>query len=165
MRKAVRTDKAACAKRSIMADPSRKGVWRTARSALGQTNSKAPTCQKVNGDARANPFQMAETMASHYEDKVVDLRSRRATNPKVDPILRLRGALDRRLPGRRDLEKMGLKPISQPKMRDILRKYGGGRALGGDSLDGHLIKTASRVLLPALTHLGNFSIKEETFLE
>ena len=63
------------------------------------------------------------------------------------------------------MEKMGLKPISQPKMRELLRKYGGGRALGGDSLDGHLIKTASKVLLPALTHLVNLSIKEGTFLE
>ena len=63
------------------------------------------------------------------------------------------------------MEKMGRKPISQLKMRKLFRKYGGGRALGGDSLDGHLIKTASKVLLPALTHLVNLSIKEWTFLE
>ena len=67
---------------------------------------------------------MTETMASHYKDKVVDLRSRMAAHPKVDPTLRLRDALDRRLPGRRDLERMELRPITSSKMRDILWRYG-----------------------------------------
>ena len=60
---------------------------------------------------------------------------------------------------------MELQPISQIKMWKLLKRYRGGKALGGDSLDGHLIKTASKVLLPALTHIVNLSIKEGTFLE
>merc|ERR1711891_121313 len=50
-------------------------------------------------------------------------------------------------------------------MRSILKMCNGGRALGGDSLDDHILKTDSKVLLPAPTHVVNLSIKEKVFLE
>ena len=59
VRKAVRADKVAWASRNIIADPSSKGVWRTARSAMGQTTTKAPTCLEVDGEVVSNPHQMA----------------------------------------------------------------------------------------------------------
>ena len=132
---------------------------------MGQSTSKAPTCLEVDGEVVSNPHKMAEVMASHYGDKVADLRTRRTAHPSKDPVQRLRDALSRRLPGRGGREVMELQPVSRIKMWELLRRYKGGKALGGDSLDGHLIKTASKVLLPALTHIVNLSIKEGTFLE
>ena len=46
-----------------------------------------------------------------------------------------------------------------------MKRYKGGKALGGDELDGYLIKTASRVILPALLHIINLSIKEGQFAD
>ena len=133
--------------------------------ALGQVKSTAPSSLEVNGDVTTNPFEMAECMASHYSSKVDEIRARKIPNPRIELAQRLRVALDRRLSERNNLTKMDLKPVSQTQLRNTIKRHKGGRALGGDSIDGFLLKTASRVLLPALTHLVNLSIKERTFLE
>ena len=64
-------------------------------------------------------------MADHYATKVEELSGRRIPVPKVDPVRRLRDSLDRRLSGRSHLPPMALKPVTQAKLRDILKKYKG----------------------------------------
>ena len=165
VRAAVKADKKAWAQKRVSGDPSSRGVWRTARTALGQTSSPSPTSLEVNGEVATSPSSIAECLANHYTSKVEELRARRVPVPKVDPIKRLRNSLNKRQPERSTFPPMTLVPITRNKMRNILKRYNGGRALGGDSLDGYILKTASQVLLPAITHVVNLSIKEKVFLE
>ena len=165
VRAAVKADKKAWAQRRVNGDPSSRGVWRTARTALGQTTSPSPTSLEVHGEVTSSPFNIADCLANHYSSKVEELSARRVPAPKVDPTKRLRNSLNKRQPERSIFPPMDLVPITRNKMRNILRRYNGGRALGGDGLDGYILKTASRVLLPAITHVVNLSIKEKVFLE
>ena len=57
-----------------------------------------------------------------------------------------------------------LQEITANKLKELLKQYkGGGKALGEYELDGYIIKTASRGILPALLHIINLSIKEGQF--
>ena len=136
-------------------DSSCRGVWSTAKTALGQISTPAPTSLLSQGEVVDSPFMMSETMADHFSNKVDQLRARRTLNPRVDPAQRLRAALDKRLPDRDTLSKMELKPVTPAQLKTIIKRLKGGRALGGDSISGCLLKSASKVLLPALTHLVN----------
>ena len=58
-----------------------------------------------------------------------------------------------------------IQEVTANKLKELLKRYKGGKALGGDELDGYLMKTASRVILPALLHIINLSIKEGQFAD
>ena len=60
VRAAVKADKKAWAQRRVNGDPSSRGVWRTARTALGQTSSPSPTSLEVNGEVATSPSNIAE---------------------------------------------------------------------------------------------------------
>ena len=55
VRAAVKADKKAWAQRRVNGDPSSRGVWRTARTALGQTTSPSPMSLEVHGKVISSP--------------------------------------------------------------------------------------------------------------
>ena len=116
-----------------------------------------------------DPKQMADLIAKHNSNKVKTLRSQRRRHPNIDPVVRLERALSQRgtssssnLPTEYN-EPEGvtqtegatfrLQEITANKLKELLKSYKGVKALGGDELDGYLMKTASRVILPVLLHI------------
>ena len=109
------------------------------------------------------------------------LQSQRRRPPNIDPVVRLERALSQRGTSRAsDLpteyhEPEGvtqtqgatssLQEITANKQKELLKRYKGGKAVGGDGLHCYLIKNASRVILPTLLHIINLSIKERQFMD
>ena len=56
-----------------------------------------------------------------------------------------------------------LQLITANKFQELLTEYLGGRAFGGDSMDGHIIKIALLIILPAVLHVVNLFIKKSRF--
>ena len=81
----------------------------------------------------------------------------------IPPVERLRGHILRRFP--EGLSVFKLQPISQGEMRNLLKRYHGGRALPSDMIDGFTIKIASPSILPELVRLINLSIQEGKFCD
>ena len=56
-----------------------------------------------------------------------------------------------------------LQEISLGKLKSLLTRFKGGKALGGDGLGANLLKLAAQTNLPALLHIVNLSIREGRF--
>ena len=54
-----------------------------------------------------------------------------------------------------------LKPVNKAKLQKLLARFKGGKALAGDTLDGHLLKVSSKVTLSALVQIVNLSIRSQ----
>ena len=56
-----------------------------------------------------------------------------------------------------------LQEITLGQLAKLMRRYKGGKALGGDNLGGNLLMLAATTNLPALLHVVNLSIREGRF--
>ena len=95
-----------------------KKAWKTVYDILGQVENKAPTKIRVGDKIITAPKALANTFNKIFLDKVRKLRNQTDTNPKINPIERLKAWL---LKSRNNVPEFTLKTIDN-KIKTNLEK-------------------------------------------
>ena len=137
-----------------------KSAWKLVYEMLGQVNSKSPSKINLEGKIISNPKALATAFSKIFKDKVSKLRATTSTNPKIEPVDRLKSWLrDKPLP------RFELKPINMNKLRKIMKKLKPSRSHGTDFIDSSSIKLAFPLIEDSVLHLVNLSILNKKFAE
>ena len=119
--------------------------------------SSGPPSQLFSDGVIVNsPAGLAETMNKFFTNKVRLLREGIPANG-ADPLKVLKETMqDRRC-------SFSPKPISAEQVLGIIKALKNSKSTGLDNLDTYIVKLVTPIILPALTHVINLSIRDGVF--
>ena len=138
-----------------------KQLFRTTKKLLGNTTVSPPDRFLVNGKVITKQKDLAEALATYYDDKVKKIKN---TLPRVciDPLKTLRRAFSRWTPpgGR---PKFQLKLTTDKEVIEMLAAIKNSHAFGRDTIDGATMKIVAPIIAPIFRHIINLSLGSKQF--
>ena len=99
---------------------------------------------------------MANTMNKYFLDKITTIRENLPVS-MVDPIAKLKSLM------RNKSCSFHLNPVHPDTVEHILLNLKNSKSAGIDMIDTNILKSSSKYILPALTHIMNLSIEKQCF--
>ena len=130
-------------------------MWSTVYQVLGQTKNLSPVQLMVNGLAVTSPRAMANSFNDIFIKKVQDLKNGITDQIVENPINRLKRWISKR---GEDIPIFNFQPITEIKLREILKNIKGKKSCGMDMIDGFSLKLAAPLIEDTLLHLVNLSL-------
>ena len=140
--------------KGAMTDPSL--TWKMVKSWLGWRSGGPPTQLHVNGTIIQKPYDLAQTMNDYFIDKVKNICAR-LPQSNFDPLEILRTSMKNRMCS------MKLSVVHPDDIDKIISELKSSKSCGLDDIDSYIIKLARKQLVPAITHIVNLSIQQQTF--
>ena len=131
-------------------------TWSKVKSWLGWSSGGPPTQLFENGLLLNKPSSLAKCMNEFFINKVRNLRENLPPSP-FNPLELLKKLMKNRTCS------FSLQPVHPDEILKIIKQLKSTKSCGLDNIDSFVIKLAKEELIPAITHIVNFSISQETF--
>ena len=131
-------------------------TWNSVKSWLGWSTGGPPTQLFENGLLLNKPSCLARCMNEFFINKVLNLRANLPPS-NMNPLELLRNLMKNRKCS------FYLKPVDPDEIEKIISGLKSTKSCGLDNIDSFVIKLAKNELVPAITHIVNLSISQETF--
>ena len=131
-------------------------TWNSVKSWLGWSTGGPPTQLFENGLLLNKPSCLARCMNEFFINKVQNLRANLPPS-NMNPLELLRNLMKNRKCS------FYLKPVHPDEIEKIISGLKSTKSCGLDNIDSFVIKLAKNELVPAITHIVNLSISQETF--
>ena len=131
-------------------------TWKAVKSWLGWSSGGPPTQLMENGVLINKPSAIAECMNTFFISKVTNLR-RNLPLSNLDPLKLVKSLM------RNSTSSFSLQPVHPDSIEKIISSLKSTKSCGIDTIDSYVIKLAKDELVPAITHIINLSIRNQTF--
>ena len=124
---------------------------------LNWSSTSSPTKLLSDGRLVTSPNKLADIQNQYYVNKVRQIRQE-LPHTRTDPL----ATLKERMQGRAATT-FAFSPVDPDQIEQIISNLRNSKASGIDELDTYILKLIKKEIVPALCHILNLSIQNNTF--